>query len=62
MTTRHQALIQSCNSNHFLAAGWLASPNGIEYDDVASEAIYDKFGCWEHLTPAEFENGKEESE
>ena len=45
----HQKLIQSCNENHMIGIGWLATPYYSEFadeDDAFFESIFDANGAW----------------
>ena len=48
----HTKLIRSCNENHIIGIGWIATPYKYDFPDELDdfyESIFDRYGAW---TPA----------
>ena len=46
---RHAELIRSCNENHLVGVGWIATPYECEFpkeNDPIYESIFDMYGAW----------------
>jgi hypothetical protein len=47
LSAEHTALIKSVNGNHVIGAGWLASPEGIDWDEKVAGKIFEQLGAFE---------------
>lgn len=47
LNEQHKALIKSVNRNHFIGAGWLASPEGRDFSESETDRIFRKLGAFQ---------------
>ena len=49
----HQKLIDACNPQDIVSAGYIASPHGSEIDDETIDRIFTLHQAWEYHSPRE---------
>lgn len=47
ITQCHESLIATCNPNHVIGYGWIASPVGESLSEAQAARVFEAVGCWE---------------